>query len=79
VQFRQPQQLREVRDMMKPRINHRNCGRCSFPVKASSDHVRACRWAESAVFHWACWIALLAERDQLTTRELMRAMRETEA
>jgi hypothetical protein len=64
---------------MEQRINHRACGRCGMPVRQNADHVKACRWTERAVFHWSCWIALLAERDQLTTQELMRAARKAEA
>jgi hypothetical protein len=63
---------------MASTINRRTCGRCGFPVKPSADHIRACRWAESAVFHWACWIGLLAERDQLTASELLKAARMAE-
>jgi hypothetical protein len=63
--------------MTNPRANH-NCGRCGFPVKTSSDHVRGCRRGDSVSFHWACWIALLAERDQLTTAELLKAARQAE-
>jgi hypothetical protein len=55
------------------KVNHRACARCGFPVKANSDHLTACRYAESVSYHWPCWIALLAEHDQLTVAELTKA------
>ena len=63
---------------MPAKVNHPNCQRCGFPVKPSSDQVRACRYAESVSLHWPCWIAMLAEHDRLTVSELMKAAQRAE-
>lgn len=57
---------------MGVKVNHRDCGRCHKPVRQNADHVRACKWAESAVFHWRCFAARMAEQNQTTARELCR-------
>jgi hypothetical protein len=63
--------------MTNSRTNHK-CDRCGFPVKSNSDQIRGRRYTESVLLHWPCWIALLAERDQLTAHELMKAARMAE-
>ena len=36
-----------------------NCARCGRQVKNEENWLRAHLWANSAVFHWACFIALM--------------------
>ena len=36
-----------------------NCARCGRKVKSEENRLRAHLWASTAVFHWACFIALL--------------------
>jgi len=36
-----------------------NCARCGRKVKNEENWLRAHLWASTAVFHWACFIALL--------------------
>jgi hypothetical protein len=60
-------------------INHRNYARCHKPVRQNADHVRACRWQESAVFYWKCWAAVMAEQTETTARELMHESNSREA
>lgn len=36
-----------------------NCARCGRKVKNEENWLRAHLWASTAVFHWACFIALM--------------------
>jgi hypothetical protein len=36
-----------------------NCARCGRKVRNEENWLRAHLWASTAVFHWACFIALL--------------------
>ena len=36
-----------------------NCARCGRNVRNGENWLRAHLWASTAVFHWACFIALL--------------------
>jgi len=36
-----------------------NCARCGRKVKSEENWLRAHLWASTAVFHWACFIALM--------------------
>ena len=49
--------------MAKSRIfpNHRNCGRCSKPVRQDSDYLRAQLHGACVLFHWRCFISLMRE------------------
>jgi hypothetical protein len=63
---------------MAAKVNHRHCVRCGELVRQNADHVKACRWTESAVFHFRCFVAQMAEQTQTTAAELMRAARKAE-
>jgi hypothetical protein len=66
---------------MASRISHpaRNCARCGKLVLASTDHIRAYKWANSLIWHWSCFSRLMAEQDQVTARELWTAEQRTSA
>ena len=36
-----------------------NCARCGRKVQSDENWLRAHLWASTAVFHWACFIALM--------------------
>ena len=37
----------------------RNCARCGRKVQREENWLRVHLWASTAVFHWACFIALM--------------------
>ena len=47
----------------------RTCARCQRAVKPGDDYVRACRWTQSAVFHWHCWLKLVEQKAQREERK----------
>jgi hypothetical protein len=39
-----------------------NCGRCERKVRSDENFLKAHLWASTAVFHWACFVALMKEQ-----------------
>lgn len=42
----------------------RNCVRCERKVKAEENWLHAHLWANNAIFHWSCFIALMKEHGE---------------
>jgi len=59
-----------VQVIAKAKNHHDLCAWCHKPVKPNSDRVRACRWTNSTVWHWRCFLQLMAEQNQPTVRDL---------
>ena len=46
-----------------------NCARCGRKVKNEENWLRADLWANTAVFHWACFIALMKESGETAAEQ----------
>ncbi len=46
-----------------------NCARCGRQVKKEENWLKAHLWASTAVFHWACFIALLKENGETAAEQ----------
>jgi hypothetical protein len=53
----------------------RNCARCGRKVKAADNYMKAHLWANTAVFHWTCFGALLREHESDAEQATWRGRR----
>jgi hypothetical protein len=46
-----------------------DCARCGRKVRSDDNYLKAHLWAATAVFHWACFIAVMKEQDETAAED----------
>ena len=46
-------------------MDQRECSTCGRKVRGEENYLKAHLWADTAVFHWQCLVALMKERGDL--------------
>jgi hypothetical protein len=49
-----------------------NCSRCGQKVKTDENYLKAHLWANTAVFHWACFTKLMEEHGEAAAEDATR-------